>query len=339
MASLIGLLRLFKLPFISLSSPPLTTFKNQTVLITGASSGVGLEAVRHFVRLGASRVILGARSISKGQNALNGLNLLPPLTTTIDVWEADLDSYASVKAFATKCEKELTRLDVAIMNAGIATGKFELSSEGWEKTLQVNVLSTALLGCLLLPQLINSARAHGGNTPHLTIVGSDAHLQAKFPDRNKEKILESLNTEASFKGYEFNRYCVSKLFDAYIAIELANLSPTIDGRHLVIVNYATPGFCKSGFLTKSGDVPLPLKIAEKILARTPERGALCYVDAACKGEESHGKYLNHQTDYKPGVFVTSDEGIRLRAKVWKEILSILEESNPGFTVTNLSSNA
>jgi len=34
------------------------------------------------------------------------------------------------------------------------------------------------------------------------------------------------------------------------------------------------------------------------VARTPEKGALCYVDAASKGEESHGQYLNHQKVWK-----------------------------------------
>lgn len=165
-------------------------------------------------------------------------------------------------------------------------------------TLQVNVLSTALLSCLLFPQLAKSARTHPGSIPHLVIVGSDAHLQAIFPERNQDKIFESLNSEASFKGHEFDRYCVSKLFDAYIAIELANLSPIIDDHHSVVINYAPPGFCKSGFLTKAGEAPLPLKIVERFLARSPELGALCYVDAACRGDASHAKYLNHQNEYQ-----------------------------------------
>lgn len=299
MPSLIGLLRLFKLPFISLSTPPPSTFKDQTILITGANAGVGHDAVWHFARLGASRIILGVRSLEKGQVVKDAIKSDSSITTSIDVWEVDLISFASVKAFAAKCEKELPRLDVAMMNAGISpTPKYEVTSDGWERTVQVNVLSTALLSCLLLPQLVKSAKANPGSTPHLTIVSSDSHLQAVFPDRMESNILDSLNTETSFKGKEFDRYCVSKLFNAYIAIELANLTPEIDGNPVVIVNYATPGFCKSGLLRSSGQVPLVLRILEKLLARTTEKGSLCYVDAARKGKESHGKYLNHQTVYR-----------------------------------------
>lgn len=59
---------------------------------------------------------------------------------------------------------------------GMATGKYQISSDGWEKTLQVNVLSTAVLSCLLLPKLLRSGKAHPRSTPHLSIVSSDAHL-------------------------------------------------------------------------------------------------------------------------------------------------------------------
>jgi NAD(P)-dependent dehydrogenase (short-subunit alcohol dehydrogenase family) len=295
MASLIGLLRLFKLPFIYLSLPPPDTFKDQTILTTGANAGVGFEAARHFAHLGASRIILGVRSLEKGQAARESISSTSP-ATAINVWEVDLDNFASVKAFAARCE-ELPRLDVAIMNAGMATSEGKVSPDGWERLLQVNVLSTALLSCLLLPQLVKSAKAYPETQPHLVVVSSDTHIQAKLAERNQSNILESLNTEASFKAAPFDRYCVSKLFDAYIAIELADLIPQIDGKPVVTVNYVTPGFCKSEFLKKVGEPPLVLRILEKLLARTPEYGALCYVDAAHKGVESHGKYLNHQKVY------------------------------------------
>ena len=271
MPSLIGLLRLFKLPFIWLSTPPPGTFKGQTILVTGANAGVGLEAVKHFARLGASRIVLGVRSFEKGQPVKDVITSDTSLTTEIDVWEVDLDSFASVKAFAAKCD-QLPRLDVAIMNAGMVTGKYELSADGWEKTLQVNVLCTALLSCLLMPLLVRSRKVNPGSTPHLSIVSSDAHLQAIFPEQKDDKILESLNTEASLKKDVFDRYAVSKLIDGYIAIELANLAPKIGEKPVVIVNYVTPGFCKSGLLKQTGEPPLVLRIVEVLLARDVRAG-------------------------------------------------------------------
>lgn len=302
MASLIGLLRLLKLPFIWLSTPAPDIFKDQTILITGGNVGVGFEAARHFARLGASRIVLGVRTLEKGQAAMDAISSEFP-ATKLNVWLVNLEKFASVKAFAAKCEKELPGLDVAIMNAGMGSSNYELTVDGWERTLQVNVLSTALLSILLLPQMVKSANASPGSLHHLTIVSSDAYLQAVFPERNEPKILENLNTEASLNRAPFDRYAVSKLLDAYIAIELSNRVPQLGNRPAVIVNYVTPGFCKSELLSKAGEPPLVLKILERLLARTAEYGALCYVDAACRGVESHGKYLNHQTLYP---YVQSD---------------------------------
>jgi hypothetical protein len=71
-------------------------------------------------------------------------------------------------------------------------------------------------------------------------VSSDAHLQALFPERKLEKILSVMHTEASF-AEEFDRCRVSRLFDAYIVIESANLTPVVDGNPQAIANYVTLG--------------------------------------------------------------------------------------------------
>src|SRR4051794_35659264 len=59
-----GLLPLFIQPFRRLRLPPSESFSSQTVLITGANSGLGLETARHVVNLGASNVILGVGTLA-----------------------------------------------------------------------------------------------------------------------------------------------------------------------------------------------------------------------------------------------------------------------------------
>lgn len=104
---------------------PTATYEGQTVIVTGANVGLGLEAARHIVNLGAARVILAVRSIDKGEAAKKDIETTTGKTGVVEVWQLDLSSYASVEEFAAKALK-LDRLDVLLENAGIATSSFKL---------------------------------------------------------------------------------------------------------------------------------------------------------------------------------------------------------------------
>jgi retinol dehydrogenase 12 len=142
------------------------------VIVTGANCGLGLEAARHFVRLNASKVILGCRSVQKGEIAKTEIEKTTCRQGVVEVWQVDLTSFASVREFCARAQA-LDRLDFIIENAGIATGKFE-QYEGFESTITVNVISTFLMALMLLPKLRESA-VKFNIMPRLTIVSSDAH--------------------------------------------------------------------------------------------------------------------------------------------------------------------
>ena len=130
--SAMGLLNLFAQPFMTLQLPPPNSFASQTVIITGANTGLGLETARHIVSLGASKAILGIRTLSKGLPAKADIEATTGRLGVVEVWEIDLDSFSSVKAFAARA-KSLERIDTAIMNAGLANAKWRVSPEGWEQ--------------------------------------------------------------------------------------------------------------------------------------------------------------------------------------------------------------
>lgn len=140
--------------------------------MTGANCGLGLEAARHFVRLNASKVILGCRSIQKGEIAKTDIEKTTKRQGIVEVWQVDLTSFASVRKFCARAHT-LERLDIMVENAGIATGKFE-QYEGFESTITINVISTFLMALMLLPKLRESATKFN-IIPRLTIVSSDAH--------------------------------------------------------------------------------------------------------------------------------------------------------------------
>jgi retinol dehydrogenase 12 len=169
---------------------PAKKFTNQTIIITGSNIGMGLEAARHFVRLDASKVILAVRSPSKGASAKASIEESTHRLNCVEVWDLDLSSYASVKAFAARAQG-LERLDVVVENAAVFMFHYETAEEN-EITITVNVISTFLLALLLLPKLRETAVRHE-KEPVLTFTGSFTHEMAKFPERKADRIFEELN--------------------------------------------------------------------------------------------------------------------------------------------------
>lgn len=151
---------------------PRTRFNGKTIIVTGSNVGLGLEAARHFCRLGAARVILAVRDLKKGEAAKKSIDqTLSRTPSPVTVWKLDLSSYDSVQAFAARVDKELDRVDVVCENAGIATGLFRLTERD-ESTITTNVVSTFLLAFLLLPKLKETARRFN-TRPTLTITTSE----------------------------------------------------------------------------------------------------------------------------------------------------------------------
>lgn len=144
----------------------------KTIIVTGANVGLGKEAVRHFVRLNASKVIIAVRSVAKGRAAQADIEATTHCPGVTEVWELDLSSYASVKAFAARAA-QLPRVDAVVANASIATHTFELAEEN-ESTITVNIVSTILLVVLLLPTMSASA-SKWGIVPVITVVTSNIH--------------------------------------------------------------------------------------------------------------------------------------------------------------------
>ena len=167
---------------------PTADFSGKTIIVTGSNVGLGKEAVKHFVRLGAKKVIMAVRSTAKGEAAKAEVEAESGRIGVIEVWELDLSYYVSVKAFAKRAAS-LDCLNAAILNAAIATTKYETLEDN-ESSITVNAISTILLGLLLLPKLRSSAK-NWNFEPTLTFVGSGSYT--KFPERKTANPIETLN--------------------------------------------------------------------------------------------------------------------------------------------------
>lgn len=229
--------------FVTLPAPS-GSYAGQTVIITGANTGLGKEAARHFARLGASTIILAVRSLSKGEAAKSDIEATTGCGPDIvQVWSLDMCSYDSVRDFASRIERELPRVDIMIENAGITTLTFKRAEEG-ESTITTNVVSTFLLASLVLPKLRETAQKFNIR-PTLTIVASEMHAWAKFEERNvaEGKIFEALSDESTWEKRKGDRYSVSKLLEI-LAVQSIGKRYNHDS-YPVTINCVNPGFCHS----------------------------------------------------------------------------------------------
>ncbi|RAO66515.1 uncharacterized protein BHQ10_002527 [Talaromyces amestolkiae] len=310
---------------------PEASFTGKTVIVTGANSGLGLEAARHFYRLNATKVILAVRTVSKGEAAKEDILTSVKTrndTNAIEVWSLDQAKTSSTLAFSERAHTELSRVDAAVLNAGINTKNFKLV-EGYEHVTQVNVLSTFMLALALLPKLLDTKTRFLESTPHLTIVSSEAHHLTKFEEINAPNLYEKLNEEQSYAQQP--RYQVSKLLEILLTRELVarlKANPKFD-TNPVIINLVNPGLCLSSLTRDDVKPSLFFRIANKLIARTTEQGGRCLVLAASAPEDSHGEFQSDGKNQDVEAWIYKDLGEKVQKKVWEQTVPILEARKPG----------
>jgi NAD(P)-dependent dehydrogenase (short-subunit alcohol dehydrogenase family) len=266
-------------------------FTNQTVIVTGSNTGLGLEAARLLIRLNASKVILAVRTISKGEAAAKSIttscNVPAP---RVEVWQLDMSNKDSIVAFVKRAAT-LDRLDAAILNAGVFNFKRN-DIDGIEAHLAVNVIGATLLELLLLPVLQKSA-AHTGLRGRLTLVGSDMMYTVNPADfQTSGAIFPYLNTPGVLA--EGNYYAYSKWLVYQASRRIADSHPLSKDSN-VIINVQTPGACKSDLFREEGTALSKAVswVMFALFARTTETGARTLVHAISPElkEEAHGAFL------------------------------------------------
>ncbi|KAL8722887.1 MAG: hypothetical protein Q9225_000720 [Loekoesia sp. 1 TL-2023] len=341
-----GLSLLYSQFFVNLPVPT-QSFVGQTIIITGLNTGLGREAAKYVLSLGAAKVILAVRNLRKGEDAKNYISTAshrPNPTELIEVWDLDLSDYESVVAFAKRTEG-LERLDAVIQNAGISTHEFELAG-GNESSLTVNVISTFLLTLLLLPKLRSSALRHN-ITPRVSIVTSSVHNFTNLSAKSAPSIFAEMNDPKSKISKMSTRYFDTKLLQVLytraLADALTRRTPTLsngpahasslaDDKKIpeikadVVVNMLNPGFCDSELFKEPSSA---FRMQMKIMGRSAEEGSRALVDAIARGKESHGEYLSDCKVAKVSDWVRSKEGKKTQERIWKEVNEKLEKIVPG----------
>ena len=179
--------------------------RGKTVLVTGATSGIGLEASVALARQGA-RVIMVGRNQAKTEAARADVASRSG-SKEVSSLLADFASQASVRALADAVRSRADRLDVLVNNAGGVNKARTVTADGIETTFAVNHLGYFLLTNLLLDLVVKSAPAR------VVTVASVGHRRGTLD-------FEDLGFERG--GYSIMRaYSRSKLANILFANELA----------------------------------------------------------------------------------------------------------------------
>lgn len=269
-----------------MSGPP-ESIAGQTVLVTGATSGIGLETARALAKKGAN-VVVGARDARRGQTVVDELE---KEGGRAELLEIDMASFESIRKAAARFCAAHSSLDALVNNAGTAVSGRRLSPDGHELTWATNFLGPFLLTRRLLSLLKKS------ETPRVVNVGSEGHRAGRLDWENLE--LE--------RGYTtFRAYANSKLALALFTRELARREP---GVAAVVLH---PG----GIATKIWDAaPGPISWILNLVLPSAAKGAAPVVSLACATDldRSTGRYFNRFREVDPSPAARNDADA---ARLW-----------------------
>ncbi|KAK8783066.1 hypothetical protein V5799_015588 [Amblyomma americanum] len=132
------------------------TMEGKTVIVTGATSGVGKETAKELARRKA-RVIIGCRNLKKAKDVAQ--EIFDETKQPVVVKHLDMNSLKSVRQFCDDVIKTEERLDVLINNAGAigSSKKMDFTEDGFEEIFQANYLAPFLLTVLLVDLLKTSS--------------------------------------------------------------------------------------------------------------------------------------------------------------------------------------
>jgi len=268
----------------------------RTILITGATRGIGFAAAKALAQMGATIIVHG-RDQARVDAAVSALNGAAPGVSHSGI-VAELGSLAAVRSLADEVNAREGSLDLLINNAGLSRLHREETVDGYERTFAVNHLAPFLLTDLLLDKLKAS------NSARIVNVASNAHHRADFD-------IDDLNFERR-RYSSLGAYGASKLANILFTRELAR---RLEGT-TVTANSLHPGVVATHIFDGLGLLGVLFGILAKPFLLPPTKGARTTVHLASADSVAgtSGQYFSNSKPVAPAAAAEDDA---MAARLWQ----------------------
>lgn len=293
----------------------MTTNTNESALVTGANSGLGLEAAAQLAEKGYQRVIITARTDEKAATARDELLA----RTGKDVFETltlDNDDLVTVESAAAELAARGGTIDVLLLNAGIAPPKVLFkTAQGIEGTVASTLVGHHLLTARLLEDdllgssariIIAGSEAARGDVPTFHPLEVDTFANEHFDGDLEAAIEAQILMEAPAVYKPSDVYATAKMFVAWWAAELARNLPAG-----TTVNSVSPGSTPDTNAIRNTPfymryLMVPMFKLMPGMSHSVEEGAARYLEVAGYGGEITGKFFASPPKKMTGRLVEID---------------------------------
>jgi len=289
--------------------------QDKTILITGATSGIGRAAAQGLAQRGARLVIVG-RSADKTNAAVAELRQATG-NQAVEGLLADLSRQSEVRALAEQVRARYPLLDVLINNAGGVFGTRQETADGLELTFAVNHLAYFLLTDLLLDNVRAAAQAHG--SARIVNVASGAHQRVRGLD------FDDLQSKRHYNAFQV--YGASKLanilFTRELARRLADTGITVNAMH--------PGLVHTGFGNNNRHWYWRLAyLFINLAGKTPEQGAdtIIYLATAPEVAGVTGQYFYERKAIEPSAAARDPQTAQRLWDVSEQLTALAPAAQP-----------
>lgn len=274
--------------------------RGKTIVITGATSGIGEVAAMRLAEEGA-RILFTARDRKRADATLAKLRQAGGAEHGFHI--ADLSLLSGMKQAAADIARQ-PEIDVLINNAGALFNYRRETDDGLERTFALNHMSYFVITNLLLPRLKPGAR--------IVSTSSGAHRRAQLD-------FADLQSRAGYQGFPV--YAKSKLCNVLFTRELAR---RLEGSG-VAANCLHPGFVATRFGDQSGGlISLGVRLAKPFMGLSKEEGAKTIVHLASSPEVANvsGEYFYECKVDRPSDAALNEGDAKLLWEVSAEIAGL-----------------